>query len=553
MKSNTPVTATVAPKQPPPETIQETKTRRWIILSLWAIIAIFGLPAWYATTAVPRAELPIEVMTRWSEGQGSKIEFPITVAIDSSAVSSIDTSVLVQKIQIDLDQRQESSLHGLHVVPAMRDLTSAHTLAESFIYTHSSTHERFQPQLVIELRETAESASESPVAKLQPFNPVLEIHYSQASVSNDADLHSLAQFVINELQETYAEERATITHLIASDAAFARSLDTQAQESMSSELKQRSNRAFKYATTYHLTVSLFSGSDTPSSWDIKSALDEYLSPFLQSFASISTFTLDTQVQLYASLSTSLQGPNYDESSKQWTLLHSDLSAFINAAEWPLNPSIGTGPTMNFVVYVPSKAQSPLVISETGGTSWLIPQWGGVQIVNQDEASNSTTLTKDALEPVMRTFADQLDALLGLPQSPSSLPLRLSSLTRERTTSLIISASSTLGALARLSLKLTSIAIPDNVATSVADAIQHLEQACEDLRQGRFDSALEHARSAETQAEQAFFDPSMVGQVYFPDEHKVAVYVPMLGPMAVPLVMAAMKEVKRIRQTRSFSR
>jgi len=36
---------------------------------------------------------------------------------------------------------------------------------------------------------------------------------------------------------------------------------------------------------------------------------------------------------------------------------------------------------------------------------------------------------------------------------------------------------------------------------------------------------------------------MVGQVYFPDEHKVAVYLPLLGPVTVPLVMAALKELK----------
>jgi phosphatidylinositol glycan class S len=38
---------------------------------------------------------------------------------------------------------------------------------------------------------------------------------------------------------------------------------------------------------------------------------------------------------------------------------------------------------------------------------------------------------------------------------------------------------------------------------------------------------------------------MVGQVYFPDEHKVAVYLPLLGPIGVPLVVGLMKEVKRL--------
>jgi phosphatidylinositol glycan class S len=108
---------------------------------------------------------------------------------------------------------------------------------------------------------------------------------------------------------------------------------------------------------------------------------------------------------------------------------------------------------------------------------------------------------------------------------------------------VLSASSTLGALVRLTNKLESIAIPRSVATSVDETLHHLTQACSNLRAGSYQAALEHARTAEAEAEKAFFEPSMVGQVYFPDEHKVAVYVPLLGPMAVPLVMSALKELK----------
>ena len=38
---------------------------------------------------------------------------------------------------------------------------------------------------------------------------------------------------------------------------------------------------------------------------------------------------------------------------------------------------------------------------------------------------------------------------------------------------------------------------------------------------------------------------MVAMVYFPDEHKAAVYLPLLGPVAVPLIMSAIKELKSI--------
>lgn len=64
--------------------------------------------------------------------------------------------------------------------------------------------------------------------------------------------------------------------------------------------------------------------------------------------------------------------------------------------------------------------------------------------------------------------------------------------------------------------------------------------------------MENARIAEEAAERAFFEKSMVGQVYFPDEHKVAVYLPLLGPVGVPLVMGVVKEVRGWRKRRALS-
>jgi len=57
--------------------------------------------------------------------------------------------------------------------------------------------------------------------------------------------------------------------------------------------------------------------------------------------------------------------------------------------------------------------------------------------------------------------------------------------------------------------------------------------------------LENARIAEAEAERGFFEKSMVGQVYFPDEHKIAVYLPLLGPVGVPLLIYARKEIARV--------
>jgi phosphatidylinositol glycan class S len=404
-----------------------------------------------------------------------------------------------------------------------------------------STDHETSLTVVVKADKKAPSTSSS----LRSWAPVLDICHNPA---RSVDSATLAPFIATEIRKVFENDKDSITYLLR-DSPFASEVLGALSPETRLALDAKATRAFKYAPTYHLTFSLFTTSASPSAWNIEQAIKDSIAPLLDRLSSISKFTIDSQVQLYASFSPSIAGPQYDSSTREWKLQRSDLSGFVNAAEWPLNPSIGSGPTINFVLFVPSKEQSPLVLAKTGGNSWVIPQWGGVQILNPSR-KQTEVLTAEDLQPVMLTFADQLTSLLGLPQSPPSLALRIAALTRERATSLILSASSTLGALSRLTLKLTSIAIPDTVAKSVDETIHRLTEACHDIKEGRYEKALTNARIAEGEAEHAFFEPSMVGQVYFPEEHKVAVYVPLLGPMAVPLVMAAIKELKKLREKKA---
>ncbi len=66
------------------------------------------------------------------------------------------------------------------------------------------------------------------------------------------------------------------------------------------------------------------------------------------------------------------------------------------------------------------------------------------------------------------------------------------------------------------------------------------------------------RDAAGLANEAFFDPSMMGLLYFvsslcfvsrahadrkqPDEHKFAVYTPLFGPIALPMIITLIKEI-----------
>ena len=370
---------------------------------------------------------------------------------------------------------------------------------------------------------------------------------------------SLATFVAESLRSIFFEEQASIAHKFVANDIVANGAETllkSASPDLVATIAKRETRSLKYASNYHLTFSLFTPGPAPSNWAIEYAIQNHVKPWVSALASISSFKISSQVQLYSPFSPSVRLVRNDETNG--TLIRrDDLSAFINAAEWPLSPSVGPGPTINFVLYVPSADQLPLTVADNAGTSWLIAQWGGVTILNPPLARHPETgvhsipayLDKDTLKEPFETFISQLLPLLGVPApmyQGRTLPLsqRLQAHTRLSTLALYLRASSTLGSLVRLSQSLSSIPIPEKVAKLVVDTMSDLLSSCELLQQGEWSQALAHAREAYESSEKAFFEKSMVGQVYFPDEHKVAVYLPLLGPLGVPLIIGLLREMRR---------
>ncbi|KAI9847432.1 MAG: GPI transamidase component [Thelocarpon superellum] len=572
--SSSSVAVSIAPKRPPPETAGEIRTRTLIILSFWAVVVFLGLPTWWKTTTIYRAKLPLSEMMDWADGRACRPVFPLQISVEAPHLPTQDASHLLRLIQHALDDVNDFAAHHLR----LQSVASASESNDSRSVGAGRAAETIDDEAALIVRLLPGESGATPSASLEPYSPVLTILYSSNQIPSTSSTSSpLASYISNQLQDLFAEEQAMIAYLLSatspgtgavspgsshvsgpplpasqSTSTNGRDLRQSPIKTLSPELTaslaRRTTRSLKYSPTYHLTFSLFTPNALPSSWDIEAALEESIKPLLESLAPISNFTIDSQVQLYASFSPSVREPEFDSEQGAWTLRKEDLSGFINAAEWPLSPGIGEAPTVNFVLYVPAVDKTPLVVKENGGNSWLIPQWGGVVILNPPThyaAAISERLTREQMQPALSTFSHQLLSLLGTPQTPSSLLLRLLTLTRVRAASLVLSASSTLGSLARLTLALPSISIPGTVATSVDRTISHLRGACADFRDGRFKSALQKARVAEAEAERGFFEKSMVGQVYFPDEHKVAVYLPLLGPVGVPLIMGALKEGLRL--------
>ena len=449
---------------------------------------------------------------------------------------------LVRTTQHALDDLNEFSAHHLR-------LTLHQTKAQETTDAigRGDSYDAGEPALHVQLHR--QDDVQAVQAELRPHSTVLEVRYAPSHApSSSSSSSALSSAIATKLHDLFAEEQASIANiLVPSGDQLAPALSS----AFAAKLAQRATRALKYAPQYHIALSLITPTGTPTSWAIAAAIDTHLRPLL-SYYTLSNFTLDTQVLLHSTFAPSAQQPQHDPAAGAWTLRAEELGSFVNAAEWPLSPSAGAAPTLNFLLYVPAPAQAPLHISGTGATAWLVPQWGGVAILNPPTpgAAPPEHLSADDLAPALRTFAHQLLSLLGAADAPEpSLPLQLRSLTRVQAAATLRAASATLGSLAQLSRSMATIPIPESVARGTGFALAELRAACRALERGGFAAALRHARDAEAAAETAFFEKSMVGQVYFPDEHKVAVYLPLLGPIGVPLVTSAVREVARWRKMR----
>lgn len=507
----------------PPESPREASLKSRVIWSFWLIIFFVGLPTWWTTTSIYRASLPTELMMESHED----LWYSIPLCLQSTVLSLPELSNLALRAQ---------------------DAAKGHQGLFKFS---------------IEAAKQCSTEDAATIISLEPG----DAHRFDYSASNSRfearyakdDLAGAPIYLGASLQSAYLEEQASIAYLLFMDGrnndkiqAFVQTLPQE----ITTDIQKSADRAFKPSSEYHLTFSLFTAGPAPSSWDVRPLLQRYIEPILHALSATCNVSTASQIQLYSSFSPAVQPQQMEHG---WRLRKEDLTSFVNTAEWPLSPSIGTGPTINLIAYIPAPNYIPLLLESSPSNSWLVPQWGGITILNpsvveKDEGSPNRMvlpahLDQEALKPAFENFRSQLLQLLGVPRS-SKLPLqeRLKSFQRLSGLSLHIRTMSNLNSLARLAQRLSSIPIPRHVLYYVDHAIDQLSvfRGCLDkATPSGWATCLGSARQGFSDSEKAFFDKSMVGQVYFPDEHKVAVYLPLLGPIGVPLLVGLIRELKTL--------
>ncbi|XP_049658726.1 GPI transamidase component PIG-S isoform X2 [Accipiter gentilis] len=323
------------------------------------------------------------------------------------------------------------------------------------------------------------------------------------------------------------------------------------------------------ASGYEITFSLLNPDPKSHAvdWDIEDAVNRYVQPVLDKLSLVANFSVDSQILYYAVLGVT---PRFDKESSSFLLSAHSLPHVINPVEARLGSSAASlYPVLNFLLYVPERSHSPLYIQDKDGApvstnAFHSPRWGGIMVYNVEAPASpqvSLPLHVDVdMVRVMEVFLAQLRLLFGLSreelppefllESPGNEGLadwELDRLLWAHTVENIATVSTTLTSLAQLLDKIGNIVIKDDVASEVYQAVASAQSAMAELAAGHLHLAFQASKEAVTSSERAFFDPSLLHLLYFPDDQKFAIYIPLFLPMAVPILLSLAKIVREARQ------
>ncbi|KXN90300.1 hypothetical protein AN958_04333 [Leucoagaricus sp. SymC.cos] len=471
-----------------PSTIfyQSNGVKRTVIASYWIVI-LLSVPLWWYTTSIQRLALP---QTRISVQAQRLLKVPVDVCLENQSVVSELRDKLVERVVDDPNKWEhiEPRFHGRERCPAF-----------------PSYQIRNGPKPLVRENEL--------------YLPL----YDKSKLSSTSDI---LQDLINPTQEN-------------------------------------SNRVVQFSPQYRLAFTLLnedaSSGSSAFNWDIRRGLAKRIHPLLGKLQPLHNFTIESQVQFHGRLAFNPQ-PIGDDS---YGLTPEDLTVFVNSAEWSLSSSASNDPVLHFVLFIPSAARRPLHILTHGGnispsTSFILPQWGGIAIYNPpiDEAGRNTILPSSINDQVFHEFSRQLLALLGVPSLPgrvenhppnSSLSMwQIDTLMRRRALENAKGAQDTLTSIIKLVDQIENMPVKDDVKDDVQGALDALERM---FSATSLQDIFQNSAQATTLASRAFFNPGMLALLYFPAEHKYAVYTPLFASAIIPLFVAALRETLAWRKER----
>ncbi|XP_076180692.1 phosphatidylinositol glycan anchor biosynthesis class S [Ptiloglossa arizonensis] len=301
-------------------------------------------------------------------------------------------------------------------------------------------------------------------------------------------------------------------------------------------------------------------------WDLRTMTEEYVEPFLDELSISSNFSVKSQWLYLLPLEVNPKRvPDTSLLGRHFALSEDVLPQLITPLEKKLASQVSLHPTISFVIYAVPCDNAPLHIYTRSGyrskskanvEAFLSPRWGGVVLINPSSeacaagAPNKPVVIIPNEITVVGTFLAQLKLLLGIPEpkflpgvtTVSSVGLKLrdwevDALLRVRTIEQLTSAKLTLQSLAQLLKEIGNIVITDVVGNRIKTALRLVENSAERLAHGDLRQGFLLSKEAFVAAEAASSDPTLLALLYFPEDQKYAVYIPLFLPAMIPVLLS----------------
>ncbi|MED6260688.1 hypothetical protein ATANTOWER_026324 [Ataeniobius toweri] len=539
-------------------------------LSIAAVVIIVGVPLWWKTTETYRAWLPVSQIRELAKLQ-------LQLSADVEVVFARGTVTPEQQKKVPLTKTQEED-HAVDEGTTLKyryetkyrtatimeeDALNKPTAAEADLALHMLSESPCGSLVIYVIPESSSLLHEDVKVYVgQRRTALLRVVAQMRTAKTFEQLLDRLQPHIIQVLRMMSFSRADITAALSDRVRFHPGSKESVADSM---------RAFKSSPGYEITFSLLN--PDPKShrlhWDIEGAAQTYIQPLLMKMSPVANFSIDSQTLHYAMLGVN---PRYDSSRSAYTLSADSLAHVINPVEARLGSNAASSnPVLNFLLYVPDSHHSPLYIQdhhkqEVPSNAFHSPRWGGIMVYNVDssygpEAEFPVDININ-MAKVMGVFLAQLRLLLGVQSSPpppgflvapcGSTGLadwELDRLMWSRSVENIATATTTITSLAQLLDQIGNIVINDNIAEQVSNAVTSLQLAVAELDAGNLGFALQFSKEAILASEKAFFDPSLLHLLYFPDDQKFAIYIPLFLPMCVPILLSLLKIASEARQKR----
>ncbi|XP_051175486.1 GPI transamidase component PIG-S [Leptopilina boulardi] len=516
------------------DTATDEKYRTYASISFAVLLLGVGIPLWWYTTAVPRVPLPYSGIAALSHHE-TKIQTDIIVA----ALSKERAEQLAQEIKSFFEDSEIYSLRVRFEVVSRNLMSSAFTTneLETIAYSFNLKMGNLLLLEALNLNEEILVGSNRTVF----FAP-------------DTDVKKVTEIVSKWIlrDKSLALTKNALTH------------------PTEYSLDKENRRRFPTSPAYDVLLTLVNPDPEKLkvNWSLPTIADVYLQPFLNEISLVADFHIKSQWLYLVPLNVKPKEV-YDSSilGRHFALSEDILPQLITPLEKKLASQVSLHPCINLVAYVVPCEEGPLHIYSRNGhraqtvniEAFHSPRWGGVVIINPPvDACISTKPVEitpnDAT--VIGVFFAQLRLLLGIPD-PTPIPgaavvplfgfkpreWELDTLLRVRAVEQLTSAKLTLQSLAQLLEEISNIVITETVGNRIKNALNFVEESSALLQSGNLRDGFLKSKEAFATAEAAFTDPSLLALLYFPDDQKYAVYIPLFLPVMIPVLLS----LKNIRQ------